>query len=46
MTMTEIAQALGRKGGRARAARLSAEQRRTIARNAARARWGKKAKGK
>ena len=32
---------LGRKGGKARAAKLTAEQRREIARRAARARWSK-----
>lgn len=32
----------GMKGGKARAAKLSAEQRREIARKAAAARWGKK----
>jgi hypothetical protein len=31
----------GKKGGRARAEKLSPERRREIARNAARARWGK-----
>ncbi|HKV44729.1 MAG TPA: hypothetical protein VJT32_08655 [bacterium] len=33
---------LGRKGARSRMTRLTPERRRTIARNAARARWGKK----
>ncbi len=33
---------LGRKGGKARAAKLTAEQRREIAQKAAAARWGKK----
>lgn len=32
----------GQKGGRARAAKLSARERREIARKAARARWGRK----
>ena len=38
---TRIAQALGRAGGRARAAALTAAQRKAIARKAARARWAK-----
>jgi hypothetical protein len=36
------AAAMGHKGGNARAARLSSEQRREIARKASQARWGKK----
>jgi hypothetical protein len=36
----------GRKGGHARAASLTAERRRDIAREAARARWGKKNRSK
>ena len=32
---------LGRKGGRARAAKMTSEQRRKIAKKAARARWAK-----
>jgi hypothetical protein len=36
----------GRKGGHARAAALTAERRRDIARDAARARWGKKPRPK
>ncbi len=35
----KAAQALGRKGGKARANKLSAKKRREIAKNAARARW-------
>ena len=34
----------GNKGGKARAAKLSPEERKEIARKAARARWGKKSK--
>lgn len=37
----KAAQELGRKGGKARAEKLTAEQRREIARMAARARWAK-----
>lgn len=37
----KAAQALGRKGGKARAAALSQEQREEIARHAAQARWKK-----
>ena len=37
----KAAQALGRKGGKARAAKLTAEQRSEIARKAAQKRWGK-----
>ncbi len=37
----KAAVALGRKGGRARAAKLTAEQRREIAKKAAQARWQK-----
>jgi len=40
MTRTEIAQAMGSRGGRARAASLTPAQRKAIARKAARARWG------
>ena len=36
----KAAQALGRKGGKARAAKLTAEQRSEIARKAATKRWG------
>ncbi|NMM44253.1 RNA-binding protein [Rhodospirillaceae bacterium KN72] len=36
------AKALGRKGGAARAAKLTPEQRREIAKKAAQKRWGKK----
>ena len=35
----KAAQALGKKGGKARAAKLSKKQRSEIARNAAKARW-------
>ena len=35
------AAALGKKGGAARAAKMSAEERRKIARDAAKSRWGK-----
>ena len=42
MNITEIARALGRKGGQARAASLSPKQRSASARKAARARWGSK----
>jgi len=38
--------ALGRKGSRARAAKLSPKERREIARKAAKARWSKKRRGK
>jgi hypothetical protein len=41
MTRTELAQALGKAGGNARAAALTAKQRSAIARKAARARWRK-----
>jgi hypothetical protein len=34
--------ALGRKGGKARAGKLSPDQRRRIAQKAAKARWGKR----
>lgn len=37
--MNKHAQALGRKGGKARAARLSSDERKKIAKKAARARW-------
>ena len=37
----KAAQELGRKGGKARAAKLTAEQREEIARTAAQARWKK-----
>ncbi len=37
----KAAQALGRKGGKARAAKLTPEQRQEIARKAAAARWAK-----
>ena len=40
------AKALGAKGGRARAAKLTSEQRSEIARRAAGARWGKRAPSK
>ena len=40
----KAAQALGRKGGVARAAKMSAKKRTEIARKAAQARWGKKPK--
>jgi hypothetical protein len=36
--------ALGRKGGRARASRLTANERRKIARKAAKARWARRQK--
>jgi len=36
--------ALGRKGGNSRASKLTSEQRREIARQAAKARWAKKDK--
>lgn len=39
---TEFARKGGKKGGPARAAKLTAEQRRKIARKAAAARWSKK----
>jgi hypothetical protein len=38
----KAAQALGRKGGRARADRMSPERRAEIAKKAASARWGKR----
>jgi hypothetical protein len=38
----ELGRAGGLKGGPARAAKMTAKQRSTAARNAARARWGKK----
>ena len=38
-----LAVEFGRRGARARMTKLTAEQRRDIARNAAQARWGKKA---
>ena len=44
MTPTEIAQAMGKKGGCARAASLTPARRSAIARLAARARWGSKPK--
>jgi hypothetical protein len=37
----KAAQALGKKGGKARAAKLTAEKRREISKKAARARWQK-----
>jgi hypothetical protein len=37
----KAAQALGRKGGKARAAKMTPERRAEIARKAARKRWGK-----
>ena len=37
----KAAQELGRKGGKARAAKLTAEQRSEIAKKAAKKRWGK-----
>ena len=37
----EAAQAMGRKGGKARAATMSPERRREIAQKAAQKRWGK-----
>jgi hypothetical protein len=37
----KAAQSLGRRGGKARAEKISAEQRAEIAKKAARARWGK-----
>jgi len=40
--MREWMASLGRKGGAARAARLSPDQRRAQARKAAKARWSKK----
>ena len=40
----EAAQSLGRRGGKARAAILTASERQEIARGAARARWKKKYK--
>jgi hypothetical protein len=39
--LTSAAAQLGRKGGKARAEKLSKEQRAEIARNAAAKRWGK-----
>jgi len=39
---SEVAAAMGRKGGKARAANLSAKERRRIATNAAATRWKKK----
>lgn len=48
-TISEVMAELGRrggpKGGRARAAKLSATQRKAIARKAARTRWAKQRKG-
>ena len=44
--MNAAAQILGKKGGRARAASLTAAQRSAIARKAALARWGKPKKRK
>jgi hypothetical protein len=41
MTKNPHAVALGKKGGRARASRLSAARRREIAKMGAKARWGK-----
>ncbi len=38
----KLGRAGGLKGGPARAARMTPEERRKVARNAARARWGKK----
>ncbi len=46
MTITDSAQELGKKGGRARAASLTPARRSQIARLAARARWGSKPKTK
>jgi general stress protein YciG len=43
-TLRELATAMGRKGGRARAAKLSPERRSEIARKAAKKRWAKKKK--
>ena len=40
----KAAQALGRKGGKARAAKMTPEQRSEIARRAAKKRWKKRAK--
>jgi len=39
---SEAARKLGKKGGPARAKKLTAEQRRAIAKKAAEARWGKR----
>ncbi len=44
MDRSEIARALGKAGGDARAAALSSQQRKAIAKKAARARWGSKTK--
>ncbi len=41
MTLSKIAQALGKKGGQVRAKNLSAEERRASAKKAAAARWAK-----
>jgi len=41
----EVFQAWGAEGGKTRARKLSAEERRAIARKAARARWGLKKEG-
>ena len=41
--MSEAAAAMGRKGGPARAKKLSAKRRKEIAKAGAAARWGKKA---
>ena len=38
---SEVRRKAGRKGGKARASKLTAEQRREIAKKAAEARWGK-----
>jgi hypothetical protein len=38
----ELGKLGGKKGGKARAEKLTSEQRQTIAKKAARARWGKK----
>lgn len=46
MNRSEIAKALGKAGGEARAANLSSQQRKAIARKAARARWGSKPKAR
>jgi hypothetical protein len=41
--ISEAAAAMGRKGGPARAKKLSAKRRKEIAKEGAQARWGKKA---
>jgi hypothetical protein len=40
--LSDAARAMGQKGGKTRAKRLTPEERREIARKAARARWGNK----